>query len=66
VTDGVRAFAGIGAAHGRRAGEVAIAWVLRHPAVAETIVGGRNARPTEATKRPRAGGARGLAAKLIA
>jgi aryl-alcohol dehydrogenase-like predicted oxidoreductase len=33
----------IGASHGRSAGEVAIAWTLRHPAVTGAIVGGRNA-----------------------
>ncbi len=33
----------IGASHGRSAGEVAIAWTLRHPAVTVAIVGGRNA-----------------------
>ena len=31
----------IGARHGRSAGEVAIAWVLRHPAVTAAIVGMR-------------------------
>jgi len=29
----------IGARHGRTAGEVAIAWTLRHPAVTEAMVG---------------------------
>ena len=29
----------IGARHGRSAGEVAIAWTLRHPAVTAAIVG---------------------------
>jgi aryl-alcohol dehydrogenase-like predicted oxidoreductase len=33
----------IGARHGRSAGEVAIAWVLRHPAVTAAIVGMRSA-----------------------
>ena len=33
----------IGARHGRRAGEVAIAWTLRHPAVTAAIVGMRSA-----------------------
>jgi aryl-alcohol dehydrogenase-like predicted oxidoreductase len=33
----------IGARHGRNAGEVAIAWVLRHPAVTAAIVGMRSA-----------------------
>ena len=31
----------VGAAHGRTPGEVAIAWVLRHPAVTAAIVGAR-------------------------
>jgi aryl-alcohol dehydrogenase-like predicted oxidoreductase len=34
--------AGIGRHHGRSAGEVAIAWTLRHPAVTGAIVGGRH------------------------
>jgi aryl-alcohol dehydrogenase-like predicted oxidoreductase len=34
---------GIGERHGRSAGEVAIAWTLRHPAVTAAIVGMRNA-----------------------
>ncbi len=33
----------VGARHGRSAGEVAIAWTLRHPAVTGAIVGGRSA-----------------------
>lgn len=33
---------GIGERHGRSAGEVAIAWTLRHPAVTGAIVGARN------------------------
>ena len=33
----------IGARHGRSAGEVAIAWTLRHPVVTAAIVGGRSA-----------------------
>ena len=33
----------IGQRHGRTAGEVAIAWTLRHPAVTAAIVGMRNA-----------------------
>jgi aryl-alcohol dehydrogenase-like predicted oxidoreductase len=37
----------IGARHGRSAGEVAIAWTLRHPAVTGAIVGGRNGRQVE-------------------
>lgn len=32
---------GIGARHGRTPGEVAVAWVLRHPAVTAAIVGAR-------------------------
>jgi aryl-alcohol dehydrogenase-like predicted oxidoreductase len=43
----VDALAGIGARHGRSAGEVAIAWTLRHPAVTGAIVGGRNGRQVE-------------------
>jgi aryl-alcohol dehydrogenase-like predicted oxidoreductase len=31
----------IGARHGRAPGEVAVAWVLRHPAVTAAIVGAR-------------------------
>jgi aryl-alcohol dehydrogenase-like predicted oxidoreductase len=34
---------GIGKRHGRSAGELAIAWTLRHPAVTAAIVGMRNA-----------------------
>jgi len=34
----------ISARHGRGAGEVAIAWTLRHPAITATIVGARNPR----------------------
>ena len=41
------ALAGIGARHGRSAGEVAIAWTLRHPAVTGAIVGGRDGRQVE-------------------
>ena len=37
----------IGAPHGRSAGEVAIAWTLRHPAVTGALVGGRNAAQVE-------------------
>jgi len=36
----------IGERHGRSAGEVAIAWVLRHPAVTAAIVGMRSAAQT--------------------
>jgi aryl-alcohol dehydrogenase-like predicted oxidoreductase len=41
------AMAKIGARHGRSAGEVAIAWTLRHPAVTGAIVGMRSARQAE-------------------
>jgi aryl-alcohol dehydrogenase-like predicted oxidoreductase len=37
----------IGARHGRSAGEAAIAWVLRNPAVTAAIVGMRSAEQTE-------------------
>ncbi|MEI8186036.1 MAG: aldo/keto reductase [Chlorobiaceae bacterium] len=37
----------IGSPHGRSAGEVAIAWTLRHPGVTGAIVGGRNAAQVE-------------------
>jgi aryl-alcohol dehydrogenase-like predicted oxidoreductase len=37
----------IGARHGRPAGEVAIAWTLRHPAVTAAIVGMRSAAQVE-------------------
>ena len=37
----------IGARHGRTAGEVAIAWTLRHPAVTAAIVGMRSAKQVE-------------------
>jgi len=37
----------IGARHGRSAGEVAIAWVLRHPSVTAAIVGMRSAEQAE-------------------
>jgi aryl-alcohol dehydrogenase-like predicted oxidoreductase len=37
----------IGARHGRSAGEVAIAWVLRHPAITAAIVGMRSAEQTK-------------------
>jgi aryl-alcohol dehydrogenase-like predicted oxidoreductase len=36
-------FVEIGASHGRSAGEAAIAWVLRHPAITAAIVGMRSA-----------------------
>jgi len=41
----------IGARHGRRAGEVAIAWTLRKPAVTGAIVGARNAKQAEGVMR---------------
>ena len=44
-----RASARVGERHGRPAGQVAIAWVLRHAAVTGAIVGGRNARQVEQT-----------------
>ncbi|ABL65936.1 aldo/keto reductase [Chlorobium phaeobacteroides] len=37
----------VGALYGRSAGEVAIAWALRHPVVTGVIVGGRNALQVE-------------------
>jgi aryl-alcohol dehydrogenase-like predicted oxidoreductase len=37
----------IGARHGRSAGEVAIAWTLRHPAVTAAIVGMRSAEQAQ-------------------
>jgi aryl-alcohol dehydrogenase-like predicted oxidoreductase len=37
----------IGKRHGRTTGEVAIAWVLRHPAVTAAIVGMRSAKQVE-------------------
>jgi aryl-alcohol dehydrogenase-like predicted oxidoreductase len=44
LADALRA---IGERHGLSAGEVAIAWTLRHPAVTGAIVGGRNGRQVE-------------------
>ena len=41
----------IGKRHGRSAGEVAIAWTLRNPAVTGAIVGARNARQAEGVMR---------------
>lgn len=41
----------IGKRHGRSAGEVAIAWVLRHRAVTAAIVGGRSAAQVSGTAR---------------
>ncbi len=37
----------VGARHGRTAGQVAIAWTLRHPAVTGAIVGARNAKQVD-------------------
>ena len=37
----------IGARHGRSAGEMAIAWTLRHPAVTAAIVGMRSAEQAD-------------------
>jgi aryl-alcohol dehydrogenase-like predicted oxidoreductase len=37
----------VGARHGRSAGEVAIAWTLRHPAVTAAIVGMRSAEQVQ-------------------
>lgn len=39
----------IGRSHDRSAGEVAIAWTLRHPAVTGAIVGGRSPKQVEGT-----------------
>jgi aryl-alcohol dehydrogenase-like predicted oxidoreductase len=41
----------VGARHGRGPGEVAIAWVLRHPTVTGAIVGARNAKQAEGVMR---------------
>lgn len=41
----------VGARHGRGPGEVAIAWVLRHPAITGAIVGARNAQQAEGVMR---------------
>jgi aryl-alcohol dehydrogenase-like predicted oxidoreductase len=38
---------GVGARHGRSAGETAIAWTLRHPAVTGAIVGARSPAQVE-------------------
>jgi aryl-alcohol dehydrogenase-like predicted oxidoreductase len=48
VADRLRAIA---ARHGRTAGEVAIAWVLKNPAVTGAIVGARNAKQVETVMR---------------
>ncbi len=41
----------VGARHSRGPGEVAIAWVLRHPAITGAIVGARNANQAEGVMR---------------
>jgi aryl-alcohol dehydrogenase-like predicted oxidoreductase len=41
--------AAVGGRHGKRPGEAAIAWTLRHPAVTAAIVGARNAKQIEET-----------------
>jgi aryl-alcohol dehydrogenase-like predicted oxidoreductase len=41
----------LGKRHGRSAGEVAIAWTLRNPAVTAAIVGARNARQADGVMR---------------
>ena len=41
----------VGARRGRGPGEVAIAWVLRHPAITGAIVGARNAKQVEGVMR---------------
>jgi aryl-alcohol dehydrogenase-like predicted oxidoreductase len=41
----------VGARHGRGPGEVAIAWVLRHPAITGAIVGARNAQQADGVMR---------------
>jgi aryl-alcohol dehydrogenase-like predicted oxidoreductase len=41
----------VGAQHGRGPGEVAIAWVLRHPAITGAIVGARDAKQAEGVMR---------------
>jgi aryl-alcohol dehydrogenase-like predicted oxidoreductase len=40
-----------GARHGRGPGEIAIAWVLRHPAITGAIVGARNAKQADGVMR---------------
>ena len=47
----VERFRQVGARSGRTPGEVAIAWVLRHPAVTGAIVGARNAKQAEGVMR---------------
>jgi len=41
----------VGARHGRGPGEVAIAWVLRLPAITGAIVGARNAKQVDGVMR---------------
>jgi aryl-alcohol dehydrogenase-like predicted oxidoreductase len=41
----------VGARHGRGPGEVAIAWVVRNPAITAAIVGARNAKQAEGVMR---------------
>jgi aryl-alcohol dehydrogenase-like predicted oxidoreductase len=41
----------VGQRHGRSPGEIAIAWVLRHPAITGVIVGARNAKQVEGVMR---------------
>jgi len=41
----------VGARHGRGPGEIAIAWVLSHPAITGAIVGARNAKQAEGVMR---------------
>jgi aryl-alcohol dehydrogenase-like predicted oxidoreductase len=41
----------VGARHGRGPGEVAVAWVLRHPAITGAIVGARNAKQVDGVMR---------------
>ena len=41
----------VGSRHGRSPGEVAIAWVLRNPAITGAIVGARNSRQAEGVLR---------------
>ena len=48
IVDRLRA---VGARHGRKVGEVAIAWVLRHPAVTGAIAGARTAEQVEGVMR---------------
>ena len=37
----------VGTRHGRKPGEIAIAWTLRHPAVTGAIVGARNSKQVD-------------------